>query len=141
MSAFGQGHRHRLGHLVLLVVLFLAAAPIAAETIDGEARLALSPLPRENEPALDWLIAHGDTGTVAVLIQLLRWQPEEGRRIVAGLEQLTGAQPGQRWFDWMVWQQGHPEIRPYPGYAGFAADLFAILDPQFRRFIRAGVPH
>jgi hypothetical protein len=41
----------------------------------------------------------------------------------------------------MLWQQAHPEVSAYQGYAGFLADLLAGIDPQFRRFVRAGVPH
>jgi hypothetical protein len=41
----------------------------------------------------------------------------------------------------MLWQQAHPEVSAYPGYAGFLADLLAGIDPRFRRFLRAGVPH
>ncbi len=110
-------------------------------TIDRAARQALSVVPRENEPALDALIATQDPGVVAVLIQLLRWLPEERERIVGGLERLTLAHAGAQWFDWAVWQQDHPEIHPYPGYAGFLADLLVILDPAFARFIGADVPH
>jgi hypothetical protein len=75
-----------------------------------------------------------------VLIQLLRWHPDEKAAIVRRLETLTGAHPGSRWFDWMIWQQSHPEFTPYPGYTGFLGDLLAGIDPRFGRFVRADVP-
>jgi hypothetical protein len=136
----------------LLSILLLAVAPamfgIAAwadaspvASMDDAAHRALSPNTQERREAIQWLLQNGDRGSVAVLIQLLRWQPDEEASVVARLEALTGAQVGPRWFDWMVWQQSHPEFVPYPGYTGFLADLLAGIDPGFRRFVRADVPH
>ncbi len=130
----------------------IAAAPAGAQTgrdtarsgiadLDSAARGVLSPVPQESREALDWLVRRGDRSSVAVLIQLLRWLPEERDLLVARLETLTGAHVGPHWFDWMVWQQGHPEFAPYPGYVGFLADLLARIDPRFRRFVRAGILH
>ncbi|MBI1779461.1 MAG: DUF3179 domain-containing protein [Proteobacteria bacterium] len=107
-------------------------------TLDGAAHRALSSNARERREAIQWLLQNGDRGSVAVLIQLLRWVPDEERAMVARLQALTGAQAGSRWFDWMIWQQSHPEVAPYPGYVGFLADLLAGIDPRFRRFVRAG---
>jgi hypothetical protein len=114
-------------------------APIA--DLDGAAHRALSEDARERREAIEWLLQNGDRGSVAVLIQLLRWLPDEEGAVVARLEALTGGHPGPRWFDWMVWQQAHPEMAPYPGYVGFLADLLAGIDPRFRRFVHVGVPH
>src|SRR5262245_18820172 len=128
-----------------ILLMCIAAAPTGAQTsrnaaisgiadLDSAARSVLSPVPQESREAMDWLVRHGDRGWVAVLIQLLRWLPEEREVLVARLETLTGAHVGPHWFDWMVWQQDHPEVAPYPGYAGFLADLLARIDPRFRRF-------
>ena len=106
--------------------------------MDDAAHRALSANPPERHEAIQWLLQNGDQGSVAVLIQLLRWLPDEAGPLVARLETLTGARAGSRWFDWMVWQQGHPEVAPYPGYTGFLADLLAGIDPRFRRFVYAG---
>jgi hypothetical protein len=59
----------------------------------------------------------------------------------ARLEAVTGAHVGPYWFDWMVWQQNHPDFPLYPGYAGFLADLLARIDPQFRRLVYDGIAH
>lgn len=53
---------------------------------------------------------------------------------VARPEALTGSHVGPHWFDWMVWQQGHPEFAPYPGYAGFLADLDRVSDSLWNQF-------
>jgi hypothetical protein len=98
-------------------------SPVAR--IDDAAHLALSANARERQEGMQWLLRNGDRTSVAVLIQLLRWLPDEEGFVAARLETLTGAHVGSRWFDWMIWQQGHPEFVPYPGYTGFLADLFA----------------
>ena len=80
-----------------------------------------------------------DPGAVAPLIQLLFWT-DEPAPIVAALEALTGAKNGEKFFDWMVWQQDHPEIRPYAGYSALIIELLAGLDINFNRFLRPEVP-
>jgi hypothetical protein len=135
-----------------ILLLCIATVPTGAQTsrnaamsgiadLDSAARSVLSPVAQESREAMDWLVRYGDRQSVAVLIQLLRWLPEQREVLVARLETLTGAHVGPHWFDWMVWQQEHPEVAPYPGYAGFLADLLARIDPRFRRFIHAGVVH
>jgi hypothetical protein len=113
----------------------------AAADLDAAAHRAIAGNVRERFEAIAWLLENGDVGSVAVLIQLLRWLPDDEDAIVARLRHLTGADPGSRWFDWMLWQQAHPKVTPYPGYAGFLADLLAGVDPRFRRFLRADVAH
>ncbi|MGH6894092.1 MAG: DUF3179 domain-containing protein, partial [Dongiaceae bacterium] len=88
-----------------------------------------------------WLRDHGGSGAVAPLIQVLRFQRADRLPIVAALKKLTGADPGETWFDWMLWQEAHPEIRPYDGFTGFVAEMLSLIDPQFGRFLRAGVKH
>ena len=128
----------------ILVVCF-AIEPVCARAgvadLDSAARQVLSPAPQESREAMDWLVQHGDRSSVAVLTQLLRWLPEYQDALVGRLEALTGAHVGPHWFDWMVWQQGHPDFSPYPGYDGFLADLLTRIDPHFRRFVRAGIAH
>lgn len=99
------------------------AEPSAGADLDAAAHRAIAGNVRERFEAIAWLLENGDLGSVAVLIQLLRWLPDDEDAIVARLRHLTGADPGARWFDWMLWQQAHPEIMPYPGYAGFLSDL------------------
>jgi Protein of unknown function (DUF3179) len=135
-----------------VLLVYMVTAPTGAETgrdatrpdiadLDSAARRVLSPVPQEGREAMDWLVRHGDRGSVAVLIQLLRWLPEDSDVLVTRLDTLTGAHVGPHWFDWMVWQQDHPEFAPYPGYAGFLADLLARIDPRFRRFVHAGIAY
>src|ERR1700751_250258 len=146
----------RLGRRMIRLLLFFASLVVSALAIscsaaepdtssvtgiDDAAHLALSPNAGERQQGTQWLLRNGDRTSVAVLIQLLRWLPDEQGFVAARLETLTGAHGGPCWFDWMIWQQGHPEFVPYPGYTGFLADMVAGIDPRFRRFLRADVPH
>ncbi len=140
--------------VLLLLILAIGApefavraASVSDDEIDAFAHQALSRNPHERLDAIDWLVKHGDARAVAPLIQLMRWVPEHGDLIDRGLVAITGRPSGGRpagerpsgghWFDWMVWQQLHPEILPYRGFTGFASDLLASIDAQFRRFVRA----
>jgi hypothetical protein len=137
----------RVRRLTTFVVALLTTASaaqaqsVAITGLDAAAHHALSVDATERRGGVEWLLRNGDRGSIGVLIALLRWLPEDETAIVRRLETLTNAHAGTRWFDWMLWQQAHPEVSPYPGYAGFLTDLLTGIDPQFRRFVRAGVPH
>ena len=140
----------RLLSLVLLVCAVTASTRAQTDPrvdasgiadLDSAAHQVLAPAPQRSREAIDWLLRHGDRNSVAVLIQLLRWLPEYQDALVMRLEALTGAHVGPRWFDWMLWQQDHPDFPRYLGYAGFLADLLARVDPRFRRFVYDGIAH
>ena len=88
------------------------------------------------------LMVMGDTGAVAPLIQLLYWlQPELHPPIAAALAQLTRTDHGESWFDWMVWQQDHPEFVPYAGFTALLSELLQGLDARFARFLYPDMAH
>ena len=74
------------------------------------------------------------------LIQVLQFVDDDGwiDRTLAGL---TGEAPGKSWQEWMLWQQAHPEITPFEGFDAFKADVMAVIDPDFRLFLKPGVAH
>jgi hypothetical protein len=117
-----------------------AGSAVSDAEIDLHAHQALSRDRHERLDAVDWLVKHGDTRAVAPLIQLMRWLPEHGELIDGGLAAIAGKKPGGRWFDWMLWQQEHPEAKPYDGFTGFAAEILALIDPRFGRFVRPDLP-
>src|SRR6516162_9739222 len=123
-----------LRRLSLVLLVCAVAASTRARTdphvdasgiadLDSAAHQVLAPAPQQSREAIDWLVRHGDRNSVAVLIQLLRWLPEYRDALVARLEALTGANVGPHWFDWMLWQQDHPDF------------------PRFRRFVYDGIAH
>ena len=115
----------------------LAADP---DRLDRAIRAVFTGAQPAQNASLRELAALNDAGAVAPLVQALFWlRPEDGS-IDAVLQRLTGASR-RGWFDWAVWQQEHPGIKPYPGYAALLADLLAQVDPRFRRFVSASMRH
>ena len=114
-----------------------AAAPAG---VDQALRTVLSTTGPTQAAALAQLAALRDKGAVAGLIQALYWLRPDDPGIDRALTQLTGASH-RGWFDWTVWQQEHAEVTPYPGYPALMADLLAMADPAFRRFVFPAMPH
>ncbi len=120
-----------------------AGAPTFAQTppsIDQLLRAALSTTGPAQAAALAQIAARRDRSAVAGLIQGLFWLRPDDPGIDDTLAAITGA-PVRGWFDWTVWQQNHPEIGPHPQYAALLADLLAMVDPRFRRFVFANMKH
>jgi hypothetical protein len=113
---------------------------LAPEAVDWLARQTFSEASADRHGALAVLRARGNADVVPALIQALRFlegEPEIG----AALEELTGAQNGASWHDWLLWQEAHPEIEPYDGFDELKADIMASIDPNFRLFLQRGVEH
>lgn len=73
---------------------------------------------------------------VAGLILLMRFVPERQADISAALRALTGEAKARNWFDWMLWQENHPDYVPHPAYIEFMRDLYLRIDPEFDPFLR-----
>ncbi len=73
----------------------------------------------------------------AGLILALRFVPERATAINQTLRQLTGEAKANDWFDWMLWQEQHPEFEPHPSFIDFMRDLYLRIDPEFDTFLRA----
>jgi hypothetical protein len=134
--------------LVFGAILLLVQAAIAQDSSDASdqeiAHYALHALPEvqaQHEEALGWLAEHADKRAVASLVHLIRWQPDDVPTLRKTLQKITSADVGDKWFDWMVWLQEHPDYPPYDGFANFLSLTFASLDPQFLRFVHEGVQH
>jgi len=137
--------RRRLIPLALgFSVATAAAQPTAIDAaIDIAIRAMLDATDAERVEALVAPLAvMGDRGAIAPMIQLLYWlEPEMHPPIAAALATLTGADHGESWFDWMVWQQDNPQNTPYGGFGALQAELFAGLDSRFARFLKPGMAH
>ena len=79
-------------------------------------------------------------GAIPGLIQALRFIRDE-EAIAATLNALAESQLGTEWNEWMLWQQAHPEIVPFAEFDAFKADVMALIDPEFRLFLKPGVEH
>ncbi len=102
----------------------------------------------------------GDPAYIPVLVEFLRfpwWQLDREvevaihsslERIAAqnffqvepqvGTELATGP---DRWMQWVLWVNRHPEVTPPVGFAGWKGELFATLvDPEMGAFLYDGAP-
>ena len=112
----------------------LAAAPLSDSEIE---RLSLALVfgdSEEREEATERLVARGEPDVAAAFILALRYNRIETPRYLEALESLTG-EAHTRWFDWMLWQQGHPEILPHPSFGTFKLAMLLRVDPRFELFI------
>jgi hypothetical protein len=91
--------------------------------------------------AIRWFAERADKDAIPALIQALRFNRTHQQETLDALARLAGEAAGNRWFEWMLWQQAHPEIVPFAGFDGFKADLMARIDPDFRVFLYPGVAH
>jgi hypothetical protein len=87
----------------------------------------------ERGRALAWMRSRGNPDMAAVLILALRYTDSDA--ILPVLRALTGEAKAKSWFDWMVWQEGRPDIRPHPSYLTVHLALLVQVDPAFTRFV------
>jgi hypothetical protein len=96
----------------------------------------------ERNSVIARLVERGNPDVVPALIQSLRFlQSNDPWTITAALQSLTGESLGGDWNKWMLWQEDHPEIAPFEGFAAYKEWVFTKIDPEFSLFINAGVPH
>jgi len=96
----------------------------------------------ERRKALDTLVNSGRADAAPILILALRfaWVGFD-ERLVAALQKLTGAKPGNDWGDWMRWQEANPQIGVLPGFARLQARIYDRIDPNFQVFLSGDVRH
>ena len=83
--------------------------------------------------ALQLILARGGTDLVSSLIFASRFGIRNG--FDEALTKLTG-ENRTGWFDWMLWQEEHPEIASHPAYYTFKSALLQQIDPNFDRFLK-----
>lgn len=96
----------------------------------------------DRQKALDAVVANGRADAAPILILALRFAAGEyDTRLVNALRKLTGANPGNDWAAWMLWQEAHPEIGVLPGFARLQARVYDLIDPNFQVFLSGEVKH
>ncbi len=81
----------------------------------------------------------GNPDAAAALILAMRFVREP--EIPEALEKITGETLGADWFGWMLWQEAHPEIRPFDGFALVHAWAHSRIDPNFQLFLDGRKKH
>ena len=83
--------------------------------------------------ALAFLKQRGKAAAAAALILAQRYR---GNRTADYSEVLSCITGDRRigWFDWMVWQESHPNVTPHPSFAAIKTDVLSKINPNFHVF-------
>jgi hypothetical protein len=134
-------HRLRLV-LVLLVALATAAAAHAQQrqNLTERAKQLFSRSAATRSETIAFFGERGEPDAAALLILAMRFLPE---RVIlnAALRELTGEKGASSWSEWMLWQEAHPEIAPFEGFAEVHAWVHSFIDPDFRLFLGKDKKH
>lgn len=95
----------------------------------------------ERNGVMAQLVDRGDTDVVPALIQSLRFLGQDPWSIVDALKILTGEDHGTRWHDWVLWQEGRPDITPFEGFDAYKSLVYSHIDPNLGAFLYAEIPH
>ncbi|MEM9782995.1 MAG: DUF3179 domain-containing (seleno)protein, partial [Pseudomonadota bacterium] len=52
------------------------------------------------------------------------------------LAEITGEDPTNEWFEWMLWQEANPQVEPLPGYIDMKRAVLLSIDRDFDIFLR-----
>jgi len=132
----------RLLALSLAILLPFSMRGAHAETpteLADKALELLSPVRDARKAAIAYFLKRGSPDVVPALI-LARRFIDDDRDLEGALESLSRAK-AQSWFDWMLWQEGHPEVAPFAGFDEFQSRLYRKIDDGFEVFLRPGAVH
>ncbi len=127
--------RRRFGAMMVASTMMPGVARAQGDTVLQWQRDVVGGSDRKSDAALASIVAGKRTDLIAGLILALRFNRDRDAQIHATLRALTGADRPDAWFDWMLWQEAHPEVIPDPSYADFMRHLHLQLDPQFEVFL------
>lgn len=84
--------------------------------------------------ALKALADRGDPDVVATLILSLRYRNDYEKEVLETFHAVTGT-PAKDWFEAMLWQEAHPEVKPHESYRALKLSVLKRIDPEFGRFL------
>ncbi len=137
----------KLVSYVLILAAFALFAPARAEpwseadlAIYNDSRSVIFGGPSEARLALKRLRELKQPDTAAALILATRFNRQFDSEISGALHEITHEPAASGWFDWMVWQERHPEIKPHKSFYRLAHEIFVRIDPDFTRFVSPTLP-
>jgi hypothetical protein len=125
----------------MALAIALASDGIASAASEDEAtarhsRALIFGTVRDLGDSLAALRARGNPDAAAAMILALRYRPYAAVNLSAALEHVTGHE-AFAWFDWMVWQEANPGIKPHPSFTELKLEVLRRLDPDYLRFFRS----
>ena len=109
------------------------AVPVASDPpedlgeIKSQAMVLFTSRSKMRSDALKLMRERGNPDVIAALIYALRYTPDPNSDLTAVLQTLSGETIGQNWGQWLLWQQAHPEIKPFPDFAEFQATASILV--------------
>ena len=131
-------NRRRAMQTLLATVLMAGLPGHLAAQEDAELRLMRDAVfggTGERKAALATITARGMPDLAAGLILGMRFTENGEAEVSPVLRAITGNSSARTWFDWMLWQESHPEVVPHPSYAMLMRDLYLRIDPAFDVFL------
>ncbi len=128
----------RLAVAAMAVTLALAGSASAEtedEAVARHSRALLMGSEGDFRNAVAALRTRAKPDAAAAMIFALRYRRQAVWELSEALEAVTGHR-ALGWFDWMLWQEAHPEIAPHASFAKVKLEIFRRIDPDFMRFFR-----
>ena len=134
--------RISLIHRALVAPLFvfaLTGPSMASEALDDaeigrHSRALLFGAGEEVEKAIPALQARGKPDVAAAFILAARHRQILDPMLSRVLRDLTG-HDAAGWFEWMVWQEANPQVKPHPSFVAIKQEVLATIDAGFLQFL------
>ena len=128
-------HRALTAIVAATTILYTGAAALAAD-VASLSRDVVFGSQTQVRSALNTLVAEGQRDAIPAVILGMRYQGRGalGSEYRTAFQRLTG-EPVTDWFEAMLWQEAHPEVRPHPSYRELKLEAFERIDPNFLRFL------
>lgn len=88
------------------------------------------------DKAVGFFANHGTLDMAPGIILTLRFGAASEKTYSKLLQKITGEKDLSTWFEWMLWQEAHPEITPHESYIDLKRMIFLGIDPNFDQFLR-----
>ncbi|WP_136808995.1 DUF3179 domain-containing protein [Desulfosediminicola flagellatus] len=118
---------------ILSLSILSTQLPAQAEDPEGLVRAVLMNTPEGRKAALEKIEARGEQDLISSLILILRFRGNNPA-ILEVISKLAGEKI-DNWYEAMIWQQDHPEIKPHSTYRPLKVFLYSQIDIQFLRFL------
>ncbi|WP_299281676.1 DUF3179 domain-containing protein [uncultured Tateyamaria sp.] len=99
-------------------------------------RAALSGTTSEFDAAMARIKERGNPDMAAALIVSLRFSRSRGVQIADALKSITSEDHFTDWFEWMLWQERNPQIKPHADFPTFKREVLLRVDENFADFLR-----
>ena len=87
--------------------------------------------------ALTEIRDRGNPDLASGLIMAMRFSRLQPNQFAETLTAITGADAGDTWFDWMLWQEANPQVIPHQtSLIALKREIYLQIDPNFDVFLK-----